>query len=144
MYEFVNTGGAIEVGTYTINESGEMSADWLVLKFHRTDLFATEQVRLRVERSNAPSTPFYSSWVTPKNVIDGFTDTNHWIGRVRFDYDKQQMTGGTTVKIFLETQNYTYADGGTQIGAIAKYLDSSGEFDVIVNTAAYKAQFLYR
>lgn len=145
MYEICNLGGESELGTYSIISSGEMDADYATMIFYRTDLFTTEQVRFRFVRSNAPSLPVYSSWITPKTAISNFDDTQHWIGRLKFDYDRQAMTAGTTVRVYLETQNYTHDHSGTQIGAIMKYINSgNGTFDVKPNTAAYKAQFLYR
>lgn len=145
LYEIVNLGGEAEIGTYSIIESGEMDCDYATVIFYRTDLFTDEEVRFRFVRSNVPSLPVYSDWIKPAKVIPNFVGTQHWMGRLKFPYDRQQMTAGTTVRVFLETQNYVHVFGGTQIGAIMNYINKNdGTFDVRPDTAAYKAQFLYR
>lgn len=145
MYEIVNLGGETEQGTYTVSESGELSNLVATMIFYRTDLFTTERFRLRLVRSNAPSTPVYSDWVSPVDSIDNFLGSNYWLGDVRLDFDKQQMTGATTFQVFLETENYTHDYSGTQIGSILHFIDNAtGQFQVIPNTANYQSNFLYR
>lgn len=145
MYEIVNTGGETEQGTYTVDQSGELTSLVSTMIFYRTDLFTTQKVRLKVVRSNAPSLPVYSNWVVPNESIETFIDSNHWLGDLRFDFDRQQMKGGSTYQVFLEAANYTHNEGGTQIGTILNFINTAtGQFDVIPNTANYQSNFLYR
>jgi len=144
MYELVNTGGEIELGTLTIDDSGELTAHLVTMIFYRTDLFTTEGVRLRLVRSNIAGTPVYSSWVTPAN-ISTFTDTNYWIGDIKFDFSREQLKASTTCQVFLETQNYTHSYSGTQLGVILNYINAStGQFDVLSTNGFYQTQFSYR
>lgn len=145
MYEIVNTGVEAELGTYTISANGELTYQYMTMIFYRTDIFNDEAVRLKIVRSNAPATPIYSLWVTPSEAISNFTESDHWLGDVRFDFASEAFTAGSTSQVFLETQNYTHSLGGTQIGAIMKYINSStGQFEVISDTGAYKSQFFKR
>lgn len=144
MYEIVNTGGETELGKYTVTSQGELSNCYLSMIFYRTDLFSNEGVRLRIVRSNAPSTPVYSSWVTPSTVISNFTDSNYWIGNVRFDFNRQQLNTSTTYDLYLETQNYTHDYSGIQIGSIMNFINNgTGQFSVTNNTASYNSHFVY-
>lgn len=144
MYELVNTGGEIELGTITTQESGELDSHFVTMIFYRTDLFTTEAVRLRLVRSNVPGTPVYSSWVTP-SAITGFTSTNYWIGNLKFDFSRESMKASTTCQMFLETQNYSHDYSGTQIGVILNYINAStGQFDVLSTNGFYQTQFAYR
>ena len=144
MYELVKTGGDIELGTITIDDSGELASHLTTMIFYRTDLFTTEGVRLRLVRSNIAGTPVYSSWVTPASIAT-FTDTNYWIGDIRFDFAREQLKASTTCQVFLETQNYTHDHSGTQLGVILNYINAStGQFDVLSTNGFYQTQFSYR
>jgi len=144
MYELVNTGGEIELGTITIDDSSELTAQFVTMIFYRTDLFTTEGVRLRLVRSNIAGTPVYSDWLTPASITS-FTDTNHWIGHLKFDFSREQLKASTTCQIFLETQNYSHDYSGTQIGVILNYINAStGQFDVLSTNGFYQTQFAYR
>lgn len=144
MYEIVNLGGETELGTITVDDSGEITAHIVTMVFYRTDLFTNEQVRLRLVRSNIPGTPIYSSWVTP-TAISNFTDANHWIGDLKFDFARQQVNASTSIQVFLETQNYTHDYPGTQLGVILNFINAStGQFDVLPTNGFYQTQFAYR
>ena len=145
MYEIVNLGGETELGTITIDDSGELTAHLVSMIFYRTDLFTNEGVRLRLVRSNIPATPVYSDWVTPASAISNFTDTNYWVGDLKFDFAREQLKASTTCQIFLETQNYTHDYSGTQLGVILNYINAStGQFDVLPTNGFYQTQFAYR
>lgn len=144
MYEIVNTGGTVELGNYTIPLDSEASNLYLAMIFYRTDLFTTEQVRLRLERSDFPAIPIFSDWVRPNQVIGNFLESQHWIGNLRFTMNREQLNASTTYDLFLETQNYTHDSGGTQIGSILNFIDpATGAFDVRLTTGAYNTTFSY-
>ena len=142
MYEIVNTGGKVELGTYTINNYKQISNITLTMIFYRTDLFTTERVRLSCERSSQSDT-INSEWLTPLASIEGFTDDNHWIGFLRFDFGRQNLQDLDTLQLFLEADNYTHNQAGTQIGAIINYLDANGMPEVNGDKAAYSNVFGY-
>lgn len=145
MYEIVNTGGEVELGTYTVDADGEVSNLLLAMIFYRTDLFTTQGVRLRLVRSDFPAIPIYTDWVTPSSYISDFTDDTHWIGNVKFNIARKQLNSGTTYGLFLETQNYTHDALGLQIGSILNFIDpATGAFDVRLNTGSYNTTFSYR
>lgn len=142
MYEIVNTGGLVELGTYTINNYKQISNITVTTVFYRTDLFTTERVRLSCDRSSQSDT-ITSNWFTPLTSISDFTDQNHWIGNIRFDFARENLQDSDTLKLFLETSNYTHSQAGTQIGAIINYLDTVGAPEVNSTKAAYSNVFGY-
>lgn len=144
MYEIVNQGPASGLGVFTITDNGEIDSIQGSFIFYRTDLFTTEQIRLKVTRSDFPATPIYSEYFTCAS-IENFTTNNHWIGKVKFNFARQALNAGSTVTIELETQNYTHTPGnGTEIGAILKFVDSSGAISLNANEAADLTIFQYR
>lgn len=144
MWEIYNTGGEIELGTLTIAASGGLTAQTVTMIFYRTDLFTNERFRLRFVRSNAVSTPLYSNWITPGNLITNFLITNYWIGDVRFDFSREQLNASTTVQVFLETDNYTHDYNGTQIGVVLNYINAgTGQFDSLSSNGFYTQTFKY-
>lgn len=144
MYEILCTGGNVELGTFTIDDSGELTNSYATMIFYRTDLFTTEQIRLRYDRSNAPSIPVYSDWITPANIT-GFTSTNYWIGNVRFDFNNEAVKAASTVNLYLETSGYTHDHSGTQIGSIMNYIDTAtGAFDVVATRPSFNNLFINR
>lgn len=144
MNAIINIGGENSLGTFTIEADGEISNIYAMMIFYRTDLFTNEQIRIRGVRALFPGTPIYSEWVQPSIYISNFTNTNHWLGRVRFDFSREQIQESDTIEFFLETQNYTYAPNGTEIGSIYNYIDGSGQFSVVTTTAIYNEIFSYR
>ena len=144
LFEAVLTGGDIELGTFTIDESGELDSYVMTMIFYRTDLFTTEGFRLKLVRSNI-ATPIVSQVFTPSTEISNFQDTSYWLGDVKFSFDRQALKLGTTVNVKLEGIAYSHSHSGTQVGALLNYIDSStGQFDVASNKAAYVNQFIYR
>lgn len=145
MYEIVNTGGEVELGTYSIGDDSELINLYMAMIFYETSSFTNEQVRVRVERSDAVSSPLYSDWITVKTFIDGFTDTDHWIGNILFSFSREQINSSTTYTLYLETNNYTHDALGIQIGTIINFINpSTGAFEVTSNRAAYNTTFSYR
>jgi len=142
MFEIVNTGGAVSMGGITAPGDREISNIYLSMVFYRTDLFTDEMVRLNVSRSIAGDT-ISSLWVTPASIIDDFTSLNHWVGNVRFDFDRENIIEGESLSVELETANYTHDYSGTQIGAIMNFINSSGQFEPTTSTSAYMTLFSY-
>lgn len=142
MFEIVNTGGTVSMGGLTSPSNSDISNIYIAMIFYDTSLFSTERIRLNVGRSTAADT-ISSSWVTPSSVITDFTTTDHWIGNVRFDFDRFNILTGESLAVELETDNYTYNVSGTQIGAIMNYINSSGQFEPTTATSAYMTLFSY-
>ena len=137
MYEIVVETGEVEVGTYTVDADGELSNLYLVMLFNGVPSFVNETIYLRVVRSTFTGTPVQSSNVTVASVISG---SQSWIGNVRFDFNKETLTSGETIQVFLGTGSYTR--GSTEIGAILNYLDSAGSsFEVLANKGSYLTLF---
>lgn len=143
LYEIVNTGGSVDIGSFTIDGYKQISNVTLPMIFYRTDLFINQQVRVSIERPSQSDT-IVSSWFNPLNSIDTFLESDHWLGWVRLDLARQNILDTEVLSLSIETQNYTHLIGGTQIGVIENYLDSSGIFEVLGNKAAYAKIFGYQ
>lgn len=143
MYEIVNTGGLVELGTYTVNTYKQISNVQVTMLFNNTSLFTNEQVRLSCNRASQSDT-ITSEWITPKTAITDFLGDVSWIGNLRFDFNRQNLQDLDTLQIFLETTNYSFDQQGTQIGAIINYLDSNGQPEVLDNKAGYLNVFGYQ
>jgi hypothetical protein len=137
MYEVVVDTGEVELGTYTIDADGELTNLYVTLMVNGVSSLTNEAVYLRCVRSSFTGTPIQSTSI---DVTSFATGSASWMGKVRFDFANQTLTGGDTIQIFLGTQNYTR--GSTEIGSILNYINSStGAFEVLLNKAAYLTLF---
>jgi hypothetical protein len=136
MYEIVVDSGEVELGTYTIDENGELTNLYVTMMINGVSSIANEAVYMRCIRSSSPGTPIQSSSILVSSFVTG---SQSWMGKVRFDFDKQSLKSGDTIQIFLGTTSYTR--GATEIGAILNYIGSSGTFEVTDNKAAYLTLF---
>lgn len=145
MYEIYAKESSINLGKSKLPETGELVSTRLMLIFYRTDLFTNQQVRLR---SIASFDLYESAWITPATDIEGFTDSNYWMGFVNFSYPSGLgYKNNVQLTHTLETTGYTHSHTGTQIGAIVNYIDQNDSFngfDVIHDTAAYMSHIIRR
>lgn len=135
MYEAVVDTGEIEVGTYTIDNNGELSNLYLMIMINGVASLSNEQVYLRCVRSSHTGIPIQSSSI----AVSSFASGSSWMGRVRFDFAGQSLKASDTMQVFLGTTNYTR--GAVEIGSILNYIGSSGAFEVDTNKAGYLTIF---
>ena len=143
LFELASQGGLVELGDFTCNGYKQLSNVTLTMIFYRTDLFSNQRIRVGVDRTSQPGI-IYSDWLTPSNSISGFTTNQHWFGNVRFDFSRQNLQNLDGLTLYLDTENYVYANGGTQLGVILNYLDSSGNIVVNSNQAGNAEIFGYQ
>lgn len=136
MYEIVIDTGEVELGTYTIDADGELTNLYLTMMINGVSSLTNEAVYLRAIRSSFTGTPIQSTSIDVTSFASGSAS---WMGKVRFDFNKQTLNQGDTIQIFLGTQNYTR--GAVEIGSILNYIGSSGSFEVLANKAAYLTLF---
>ena len=136
MYEIVVDTGEVEVGTYTIDENGEISNLYLTILINGVSSLTSEAIYMRAIRSSFPAIPIQSTSVDVTSFATGSTS---WLGKVRFDFSGQSLIQGDTIQIFLGTQSYSR--GAVEIGTILNYIGSSGSFEVLSNKASYLTIF---
>lgn len=136
MYEIVVDSGEVELGTYTIDNDGELTNLYVTLMINGVSSVTNESLYLRCVRSSFTGTPIQSTAVLVSSFVTG---SQSWMGKVRFDFASQSLKASDTMQVFLGTTSYTR--GAVEIGAILNYIGSSGTFEVTDNKAAYLTLF---
>lgn len=139
MYEIVVRTGEVELGTYTVDQDGELTNVYVSILIDNVNLLSDERIYLRAIRSSHTGLPITSESIL---VSDFATGSESWIGNVRFDFKNQPIKASDTLQIFLGTSNYAYDDQGVIIGSIQNFINSStGQFDVLRTNASYLTLF---
>ena len=70
----------------------------------------SETLQLHIYGNEDLSTPIASSAEVAVSEIDSLTSSN-WIGRVRFDFNREQLDSDNTYYFGIQVNNYTYSEG---------------------------------
>ncbi len=139
MFEIVVNTGEAELGTFTIDNDGELSNLYATIMINGVASITNESIYMKAIRSSFPSIPLVSASIDVSSFVTG---SSSWLGKVRFDFSNQALKANDTLQIFLGTNNYN--KGPTEIGSILSYIGSSGEFEVLPNKASYLTIFSNR
>ena len=101
----VDTSTELYLGSTVVSLNQEFGHVLLRMFKHGTHA-TTEQFRIGVyTNSDLSDTPFYSNTMSVSDITS--LTSSDWVGRVRFDFDRQTMNSATTYYITLDPVSYT-------------------------------------
>ena len=101
----VNTGSVLYCGPFSVDVRELLYAEVELVKFGTRG--GSEQARLNVYSRSDMAVLLYSSSWRSLSDLTGIDDASSWIGRVRFDFNRQNLNPLNTLHVGLELDNYT-------------------------------------